>query len=141
MSFGKFKGKAVAWVMIEKMDYFRWMDSKGMTDKPEYQFMLKLVNKFDNKPFSEVHCAGSCDRVNEVKVLSLYNSRYNIPYWFCDQCDPYVTGARDNTLSFISSMNSVINHPDKDRLIKLFAQAKGMPKIKTKQALKEFFAY
>ncbi|MDY7993400.1 hypothetical protein UY286_21415 [Paenibacillus polymyxa] len=141
MTFGKYKDKPVAWVMIEKPDYFDWMRSKGMEDKAEFKFMIELLQKFDAMAFSNESCNGKCKGQNPVTRFSLYKGRYNMPYWFCDDCDPYSHGALPGRLSTISSMSQAMNHRDRDNLVKLFAKAKGIPSRKTKKALKDFFNY
>lgn len=142
MQFGKYKNKAVAWVLLEDPGYFVWMIRKKMTDKQEFKFMIKLINILDNKPFSGVKCR-NCKGNNEVAGLSLYKGRYNGDYWYCDQdeCDPYSSGASPGKLSWISEYFEFINHDQSKRLIKLFSKAKGVPSRKTKSALKTYFDY
>lgn len=141
MTFGKYKDKPVAWVMFEKPDYFIWMRSEGMTDKNEYKFMQQLINKFDSKPFSNQKCNGRCPSKNAPTRFSLYKGRYNMPYWFCDGCDPYSQGALPGRLSTIKSIGEAMLHQDRKHLVKHFANAKGVPTRKTKKALKDFFGY
>ncbi len=144
MSFGRYRGKPVAWVMIEDIGYFKWMKSQQMTDKPEYKFLLKLVSKFDSKPFSEERCCGSCKGKNTVTRLSLHSNKYNgLNLWWCDKCDPYESGATKGSLNTISKVSDIVRMRKDERniLMKLFASAKGVPKTKTKKALGNFFDY
>lgn len=141
MNFGKHKGKQVAWVLVEKPDYFHWMSSKNMTSQVEFSFALNLIKILDTKPFSNVKCYGKCKGKNEVTRLSLYKGRYNMPYWFCSECDPYSHGALPGRLSYISTMSQAFSHTDYKHLVKLFAIAKGIPTRKTEKALKAYFGY
>lgn len=141
MTFGKHQDKYVAWVLLEHPDYFHWMHSKAMTDKTEFKFAMRLIQTFDSKPFSNVRCHGECKGENSVTRLSLYNGKYNMPYWFCDKCDPYTHGATPGKLSSMSSMAQAFNHSGHKELVKLFANAKGIPARKTEKALKMYFGY
>ncbi len=38
MGFGIYKGKPVAWVLLEHSQYFKWMDSTEQTRRPEFIF-------------------------------------------------------------------------------------------------------
>lgn len=143
MSFGKkYKDKEVAWVLIEDPGYFKWMNTQGLTNKPEYQFMLGLLKTLDSRPFSHAVCHGhECDKKGVVTRFCLYNYRYNMISWWCDKCDPYSHGALPGRLTPVSKMDQVVFHPDNDKLVKLFAAAKGVPKRKTKKSLQEYFRY
>lgn len=141
MSFGKHKDKAVAWLLLTKPDYFMWMKQKGMQDKPEYRFMLNLVQKLNSKPFNKAKCNGTCNGANTPTRLSLYKGIFNLEYWFCDECDPYSQGAMSGTLSTVSKYEDIIRHRQSQTLIKTFSRAKGVPERKTKKALQEYFDY
>ena len=142
MSFGKYKDKAVAWVMLEHIDYFLWMRSKDLTDRTEYVFFKKLAQIFDDKPFSEVQCDGSCKGANPVTRLSLYSGQFNyLEYWWCNDCNPYESGAVASKLSTVSSLYEISSLNNKKDVVKVFARAKGVPKRKTKIALQQYFDY
>ncbi|MCW9133888.1 hypothetical protein OF830_23930 [Bacillus paramycoides] len=141
MSFGKHKDKEVAWVLLTDPGYFTWMKQKGMQTGSEYQFMLEILEKLNSKPYSHVKCFGTCDGSNTPTRLSLYKGMYNLAYWFCDECSPYSQGANSGTLSTISKYDEFIRHRQSDLLIKIFCNAKGVPKRKTENALKQYFGY
>jgi uncharacterized protein (DUF3820 family) len=140
-SFGKYKGKAVAWILLSKPDYFLWMKSKGMNNKAEYKFMLKLLETLNSKSFNGVKCIGRCNGSNPVTRLSLYNGQYNGEYWFCDKCDPYSSGALPGKLTTIRKYSEIIGSRYSELLIKSYCIAKSVPKRKTKAALKSYFNY
>lgn len=79
MSFGKYKDKAVAWVLFTHPNYFSWMQRNGMTSKKEYQFMLELVKNFNAKPFIKLGVVGLVrERIHRLgylftKVFSIWN--------------------------------------------------------------------
>lgn len=141
MSFGKYKEKAVAWVLLEDPQYFAWMGNNGMSGKREYIFAMQLINIFDNKPFINARCNGRCGGQNPVTKLTLYASTYNGEYWFCDKCDPYSNGANSGKLTGIRTFAQAMAYRDSDLIIKAMASAKGVPQRKTKNALRDFFGY
>lgn len=141
MSFGKYVGKPVAWVLLEDVQYFFWMVDSGLSEKIEIKFALKLINIFDELPFKNVKCHGKCKGENTVTRLSLYNSQYNYQNWFCDKCDPYNNGSFSGKLTYISKFSHVLYEKDSQTIIKAMASAKGVPQRKTSKALKEFFGY
>ena len=136
MSFGKYKGKPVAWVLIEHFDYFTWMKDKQMCNYNEFQFFIELLNTLDSLPFKVTCC--HCHK-NTVTSLSLYKGNYNGHYWFCDDCDPYSMGAASGNLTMIHQITKAPFIDD--MLIKAFYLAKGGPQRKTKKSLKDFFGY
>lgn len=139
MSFGKFKDKPVAWVMIEKPQYFAWMKKNRMDNNREYLFMKDLLTKLNAMPFIN-KCWGNCP--NPVTRLSLYDGTYSGEYWFCATCRPTKAGAMDDKLTSISILSeSILTHKDAGDIIKAFAKAKGIPSRKTETALKQFFGY
>ena len=140
MSFGKYKGKPVAWVMFKDINYFLWMQHKKMQDKQEFGFMLKLLKEFDQMPIINAKCKGECRGQNPVVKLVLYNNTCNGPYWFCDKCDPYFLGATPGKLSEIRCSGGTFSYCKPD-IFKIVANAKGFPKRKTENALKNFFGY
>jgi len=79
MSFGKHKGKQVAWVLIEKPDYFKWLQGQSSSCR-ELSFALELLAKLDTMPFSSVQCHGNTGCTNAVKYLSLYRNQFNSKY-------------------------------------------------------------
>jgi hypothetical protein len=142
-SFGKYKNKAVAWVVFEDPGYIKWMYSEKMSHKPEYQFALNMISKFDEKPFIHVSCFGEgpegCN--NPVTRLSLYQGIYNGGHWFCDTCSIYALGARSGTLGVLKTYSEASHHRQSEEIIKALSNAKGVPARKTTKALKAYFGY
>ncbi|WP_459481914.1 exodeoxyribonuclease X C-terminal domain-containing protein [Clostridium saccharoperbutylacetonicum] len=141
MKFGKYKDKAVAWVLLEDPNYFHWMQSQGMDSKQEYRFAMNLINKFDQMPYTYARCHGECKGEHQVTKLSLYSGMFNGDYWFCDRCSPYDCGAMAGKLSVVARFSQVLGHSQSKEIIKAMAKAKGVPDRKTKPALKNFFGY
>ncbi|MDI3091489.1 hypothetical protein QJ133_10145 [Priestia megaterium] len=140
-NFGKYKKKPIAWVMIENPTYLNWILNNAFKKySKEYTFTSNIIKKFDNMPLKNVKCVVSnCE--NPVNHLTLYNGIHNGNYWFCTKCDPYSLGAREGTLSSIATFSEITSLRNNKELIKLFANAKGVPKRKTEEALKTFFSY
>ena len=141
MSFGKYKGKPVAWVLLEDPEYFAWMKNNGMDGRSEFVFARRLINTFDNMLFKNVKCNGRCSGQNPVTRLTLYAGIYNGAYWFCEECDPYDSGANSGKLTAITTLSQAMGYRDSDLIIKAMSIAKGVPQRKTKKALKDFFGY
>ncbi len=141
MSFGKYRDKEVAWVLLKDPGYFKWMQQKGMQNKSEYKFMLEILKRINSKSYSKVRCYGTCNGSNTPTRLSLYKGMFNIECWFCDECDPYSQGATPGTLNTISKYDEFIRHSQSELLIKVFCNAKGVPNRRTKNALKQYFGY
>jgi hypothetical protein len=140
-SFGKYIGKPIPWVIIEDPDYIDWFLSQNMTSRQEHNFTQEIIRKFDNAPFTTVRCMSGINCTNQVDFLSLYNGRYNGDYWFCQSCGPDSLGALPNKVSTINKYQQTARMNNRKDVIKSFAYAKGIPKIKTEKALKKFFNY
>ena len=141
MTFGKYKDKPVAWVLINDPSYFSWMRSKGMDNWREYIFALDLVRRLDELPFVNTRCHGSKGCSNEVSRLTLYKGQFNGAYWFCEECDPYNMGAVSGALSSVRTAASILQHSQASDILKAMFKAKGGPERKTEAALKKFFKY
>lgn len=139
MSFGKYKDKAVGWVLVEHIDYFLWMHRKGMTNWKEYSEFLRLCSILDEKPFIRP-CMGHCKPKNTATRFSIYTTNPS-PYYYCDECDPYESGAIRGKLSFGRTISDAISiSADPNSTVKAIALSKGLPKRKTESALNEFFS-
>lgn len=86
MSFGKYQGKSVAYVVLKDFEYFIWMYQNNMSNRPEYTEALRLLQILDAKPFCQ-KCY-SCRQKAAVK-FSLYHRGVATPSFFCEECDPY----------------------------------------------------
>ncbi len=141
MSFGKYQGKSVAYVVLKDFEYFIWMYQNNMSNRPEYTEALRLLQILDAKPFYQ-KCY-SCRQKAAVK-FSLYHGGVASPSFFCEECDPYSQGAIRGKLAIYSSLCNVVNSgiPYKNYIntvIACVAEAKGFPKRKTEKALEDFF--
>lgn len=138
MSFGKYRDKTVAYILLTDYEYFLWMHNQNMSNKPEYKEALRLLNILDKKPFI-VRCYHCKDKI--ATQFSLYDGGVAEPYFFCDECDPYSMGAMRGKLSSYRSIMNVrcLYKGYLNTLIKMVAQAKGCPKRKTEEALNQYF--
>ncbi|MDE7312319.1 MAG: hypothetical protein K2N87_11985 [Eubacterium sp.] len=141
MSFGKYQGKSVAYVVLKDFEYFIWMYQNNMSNRPEYTEALRLLQILDAKPFYQ-KCY-SC-RQKAAAKFSLYHGGVAVPSFFCEECDPYSQGAIRGKLAIYSSLRDVVNCgiPYKNYIntvIACVAEAKGFPKRKTEKALEDFF--
>lgn len=141
MSFGKYQGKSVAYVVLKDFEYFIWMYQNNMSNRPEYTEALRLLQILDAKPFYQ-KCY-SC-RQKAAAKFSLYHGGVAAPSFFCEECDPYSQGAIRGKLAIYSSLRDVVNCgiPYKNYIntvIACVAEAKGFPKRKTEKALEDFF--
>lgn len=141
MTFGKYSGKPVAWVLLQDSSYFSWMRAQGMDKRREYIFALDLVKRLDKMPFVNARCHGSKGCSNEVSQLTLYKGQFNGAYWFCEECDPYNMGAVSGALSSVRTVASILQHSQASDILKAMFKAKGGPERKTEAALKKFFNY
>lgn len=103
MSFGKYQGKSVAYVVLKDFEYFIWMYQNNMSNRPEYTEALRLLQILDAKPFYQ-KCY-SCRQKAAVK-FSLYHGGVASPSFFCEECDPYSQGAIRGKLAIYSSLLS-----------------------------------
>ena len=85
MSFGKYQGKSVAYVVLKDFEYFIWMYQDNMSNRPEYTEALRLLQILDAKPFYQ-KCY-SC-RQKAAAKFSLYHGGVAAPSFFCEEWDP-----------------------------------------------------
>jgi len=72
-----------------------------------------------------------------------YRNDFTLMFW-CDDCDPYGSGARTGTLTILRTYEEALRHVDwtgnrrrdwKRKIIRKLAEAKGLPKrVGAKQA-------
>lgn len=140
MSFGKYKDKSVAYILFNDLGYFRWMESQGMESKAEYKFAMGLLNKLDSMPFANVKCMGECDN-NLVSRISFYIGNPSAAQYYCENCDPYRSGANLGKLYFVKKVKDIPKGKEQNKMFQVYSTAKGIPKRKTENTLADFFGY
>jgi hypothetical protein len=108
--------------------------------------MLRLVMKFDKKPFVEACASHNCNNI--ATRASLYRNNV-FPMWWCDECDPDPIGVLEGRIqiveTYMGTLNRVKNYcggkkGDYKYLIRAFAhQAKGLPKRVGEAQAQAFF--
>jgi hypothetical protein len=132
---GKYKDKSVGALVLKHPDYIAWVISQPNPSGPLARVKaeaLRLINIFNSKPINKM-CFGSCSKA--ATRCTVYQRNVHGPLWWCDECNPYQTGAIEGKLSAISTYEEAINHCEfysagKDSLldlIKSLSQAKGLP--------------
>ncbi|TAM51214.1 MAG: hypothetical protein EPN57_18340 [Paraburkholderia sp.] len=107
--------------------------------------LQRLVKKFDAKPLAK-----SCAHCHKPATLvSAYWGNDEALYPWCDTCDPYTLGALDGKLARLRTFKDAIDHVEfrcgakkasYDRIVRAFAEAKGLPGRVGEAAAKKFFA-
>lgn len=146
---GEHKGKLPGAVVINHPDYVQSLLAKhnvtgSQADlKADFQ---RLINIFDNTPYTKM-CASPGCRNLAVKCTA-YRYAFNYLQWWCDSCDPYGSGAPLGTLRQITSYRDALRYIDQENnrsvsakrtLVRMLAQAKGLPKSVTRKAVAKFF--
>ena len=148
VTIGKHAGKSLELLMIREPGYVQWLVQQA-TSGPLLALKneaLKLMKKFDAKPFNQV-CHGRTCNLGATRATVYGNSL--APYWWCASCDPYESGANQGKLQVVRTYAGALNHvelycsgrkSDYVDLIRYLAKAKGLPaRVGEKQA-QLFFA-
>ncbi len=150
ITFGKYKGKLLEYVMIAKPDYISWLLKANASNKAMILLQAEaksLVKIFDGKPFiNKCQAHGRC--TNPVTRCTVYEGNPT-PYWWCADCDPHQHGAIVGKLKSVSKYREAIskahlsfidNLTDRTTIIRSFARAKGFPdgNVTAKRAQKFF---
>ncbi len=149
VTFGKHAGKSVELLMLKEPSYIKWiLDQQSPTGSMAKvkSHIQKLVQVFDKKPFTGKQCwAKTCKKLATRFTIYLDNLD---PYWWCNACDPYQTGANSGKLQSPIDYRSALQHvemfcrnrkSDYTDIIKMISQAKGLPgRVGEVQAQKYF---
>lgn len=149
ITFGKYRGRSVAEVVLKDPSYIVWMlreGDPGETLAKVCEEARHLIAIFNGKPIAK-KCGG--DGCNDTAThLTVYGGNVNTRFW-CDNCDPYSAGASPGKLSVVRTYGDAIQHVDwscggrkafYEVLIRTLAQAKGLPERATAKRIGEFFA-
>lgn len=149
ITFGKFEGKTSQEVVLKKASYVKWvLGEKASGALGNLQLdMKRLIARLDNKPFTSKCSTAGCTR--PVSCLTAYASNDADLYSWCAICDPYSFGANSGKLAVVTSYKDMLNHVTNrcgatkggyDRLVKAYAQSKGLPSRVGAAAAAAFFA-
>ncbi len=139
MSFGKYKGRHVGWVIRYDYSYFTWMKKEKMTDRKEFQEAIKYVNILNNIPF-ECTCWEKCKPGKIATKYSMYINNPNLQY-YCDDCNPYSSGAISGKLYVGYKIEDLARvSVDCNESIKQFTTNKGLKNGMRVQGFDSFFA-
>jgi hypothetical protein len=151
INFGKHAGKSVEILLLKKTDYIVWMllqkNATGQMASAQKE-ARRLIAIFDQKPFVKTCYGHNCN--NAATRCSVYNINVQGPYWWCNTCNPYQSGAVQGKLQEIKTYAEAVSHvdfycrgrkSDYQALIKSMAEAKGLPsRVGNVQAEKFFSA-
>jgi len=139
ITFGKYKGKTVEYLMINQPDYIKWIliehEPSGDLATTQKQ-VSKLIRKFDKKPFIGKSCSSSnCN--NSATKFTICKSNLN-PHWWCNSCEPIHADITSEQLQSPVGYKSAIKHIDLycnenisayKTVIQMIAEAKGLSSI------------
>jgi hypothetical protein len=148
INFGKHAGKSVEFLLLKKPDYVRWVldlhDAMGplLSVKNE---MIRLIEIFNQKPFLK-KCIGCKER---VAIRGSFCEDNPIPWWWCNECEPDSIETLKGRIHLVATYTQALDHAytycggrkaDLNFLIRILAEAKGLPKRVSEKQAKEFFA-
>lgn len=109
-------------------------------------YIQQLIKIFDAKPFTGKQCWDkSCSKA--VTRFTVYFDNIE-PYWWCESCDPYQSGANSGKLQLPIGYFSALQHvelfcrskkSDYADIIKTISQAKGLPARVGEAQAQQFF--
>jgi len=151
ITFGKHAGKSIELLLLKEPEYIKWMleqqNATGAMKRAQDE-AKRLIARFNTKPFIK-DCFGKPGAAHKATRCTVYGNNVTVPYWWCDSCNPYQSGANSGKLQAVSTYEEALNHvgfwcsgrsSDYKSLIKDLAQAKGLPaRVGEKQAV-AFFA-
>jgi hypothetical protein len=147
IDFGEHIGMSVEAVVLKEPGYIKWVFSlenpKGrmVQVKSEAQ---RLIPIFDAIPYQKACCA--C--MKPATRCTVYRDNIYVPYWWCDECDPYQSAPDGGKLTIIRTYEEAVDHcgiycsgkTPLQQLVKTMAQAKGLPKRVGEKQAQAFFA-
>ena len=138
-------------LVLKEPRYIQWLlgqqAAQGEMKRAQAE-ARRLIRLFDAKPFLK-ECFGSTPPAHLAERCSVYGNVVDAPYWWCNNCNPYQSGADAGKLQVISTYEGALNHVsffcgnrsrDYKALIKELAEAKGLPKRVSKAQAATFFA-
>lgn len=151
ITFGKYAGKSAEFLLLKEPQYISWLRTQTGTYGAMRQLQKSLndlMAKFNNMPYQKSCCGNGIKCSKPVIRFTVYLNNIYTPYWWCDECDPYQTGAMPGKLQSICTYHDALTHielycnkrtSDYKTIILNMARAKGLPlRVGEKQA-QEFF--
>lgn len=150
ITFGKHQGKSIETLVLKEPTYMAWiMAQSSPTEQMEsvQKLAQQLASRFDNKLIINQCYGKSCG--NQATCCMVYLNNVTSPYWWCDHCNPYQSGANSGKLQTVRTYQDALAHVDmycKGRvtdarsLVRSLAQAKGLPGRITESQAQKFFA-
>ena len=141
--YGKYAGKTTEELVLKRPDWAQWM-VENYPGSPVSRSIHELVTKLNRRKFTK-KCA-ECGRA--ATQASAFQNTGSLMFW-CDHCNPYGSGARDGTLTVVSTFRAALLHvdmtcdgrrTDKRRIIKEFARGKGLQRRVGAAHAADFFA-
>ncbi len=141
---GKKAGKSTQELVLKEPD---WVQAflQNVQDGTVPAALRAHIKKFDARPFEE-----KCTRCRELATqASLYIGNARVPYYWCDDCDPYSQGAVGGKLIIVKKYQQALRFVDfycngsrteKRLLIRALARAKGAPARIGKEQADSFLA-
>jgi hypothetical protein len=128
---GKHAGKTTETLLLKSPDWAQWMMSNH-PDNPVSREFRRLVARFDAKPFTKI-----CDRCRQqaTRASAYQGSGRNLMFW-CDDCNPYSSGASSGRLTVVRTFDDALRHieftctalrGEKRDIINALAKGKGLP--------------
>ncbi len=149
ITIGKHKGKSVSEVVLKHPQYVKWVleqtDATGQL-KTIQKEMFRLIEIFNSKPFAKKCYGNNCN--NSATRCSAYADNFQSLYWWCNNCNPYQSGANEGKLYSISTYQNALAYVQivhnnsitvSSALIKRLAQEKGLPTRVKKGDIEKFF--
>lgn len=129
---GTHKGKTLEEVLLKHPDWARWM-VQNHPDTPVGKTLKVLAKQFNAKPFT-VECTNCTATATRASVYQ--NVGHELMFW-CDDCDPYGSGAAQGKLTMVKTLKDALDHvemtcngrrQDKRAIVKELARGKGLSK-------------
>jgi hypothetical protein len=139
---GNHEGETTEEVLLKHPDFAQWTIQR-YPESPHGRAFIRLTQEFDDKPFTE-DCREECGRKATRATACRDSSGL---YFWCDECDPFSTGARQ--VAVIYTLSELLRHVDsnadgnralKRRIVRRLAEAKGLPKRVGEEAALDFFS-
>lgn len=140
---GRHAGKTAEEIILKSPDWAEWLIDKHPQNNLVSEFK-RLIQIFDAKPFVK-SCWGCGEPATRA---SAYRQTADDLYFWCDQCDPYSTGANRGKLTSVRSFRSALDHVnytcagrriDKRVIVRELAVGKGLPaRVGAKEAVAFF---
>jgi len=142
---GNHEGETTEEVLLKHPNFAQWTIER-YPESPRGQAFIRLSQEFDEKPFT-ADCHEKCG-LKATRATACRDS--SGLYFWCDECDPFSTGARQVAVIYvIYTLSELLRHVDsnadgnralKRRIVRRLAKAKGLPKRVGEEEALNFFS-